>query len=232
MFGDTPIFSSPASGPTMIQRAVALSKGSPYFFTFGWGLFALGLLCNYLLAGRRTTLRWDMEVTATALVLVVAGLLLVLHALRPQLSDAVHFALAIVSVTIYGLIYAYTLGLLILSSSGDYGHCEDMIENASATAPLPPAAFDPMRKAVFCLEGNYGLFRTRYQILEVYGITDRATQDAILQQLDRVRHVENTEAIQVLFYEKENVRLWKNSKNGASGGERGPESLLRIALIQ
>ena len=78
---------------------------------------------------------------------------------------------------------------------------------------------------------NYGLFRTRYQILDIYGITDRATQDAILLKLTQVRHAEHTEVIQVLFFEKENVRLWKSDMNSASGGERGPGSPLRIAVV-
>lgn len=231
MFEEKPTFSSSPTHSTLIQQAVALSERSPFFLSVGFGLIALSVLCNSLLAGRSIRLWWDIGETACALLLLVTGLVLVTHAFWPQLTRAVLLALAIVLVTSYGLIYVFTLGLLFVSSRGDYGHCEQTIQSVTATTPIPPSAFNPAQKAVFCLEGNYGLFRTRYQILEVYGVADRTTQDAILVQLNRVRDIENTEAIQVLFYEKENVKFWKNDKNGASGGRREPESLLRIALV-
>lgn len=231
MFGETPNFATSATYPTLIERAVTLRKKSLFPLFFGCGLIALGVLCNYLLAGQSTRLSWDISVTACALVLVLTGLLLVLHALWPRLSNFGLFALASVFVLIYSLAYAFTLGLLFIGSSGDYGHCEQMIASVSATAPIPPSAFHPTQRAVFCNEGNYGLFRTRYQILQVYGVSERAKQDAILVKLKQVKYAENTEAMQVLFYERENVLFWRNDKNGASGGTRGPESLLRIAVV-
>jgi hypothetical protein len=231
MFYQPPDLSVSAAVLTSVQRAVAASKKRPLFLAFGLGLVTFGVLGNHLLAGRNTKLSWDIEVTAWAFVLVLAGFLLVLRVLQPQLKTASLFAFALALVTVYSLIYAWTIGLLLVSSRGDYGHCEELIRGVSTSAPIPPSAFDPTKRAVFCMVANYGLFRTRYQILDIYGITDRATQDAILLKLTQVRHAEHTEVIQVLFFEKENVRLWKSDMNSASGGARGPESPLRIAVV-
>jgi hypothetical protein len=229
MSGETPISTTSA---TLIQCAVARGKKSPFPLSFGCGLVVLGVLCNRVLAGQTTMLSWDIAVTGCALILVLTGLLLILHVLWSRLSNWGLFALAVVLVLVYSLVYAFTLGLLFIGSRGDYGHCREMIQSVAATAPIPASAFNPTEPAVFCLEGNYGLFRTRYQILQVYGVTGRAKQDAILVKLKQVRHIENTEAIQVLFYQRENVVFWRNDKNGASGGTRGPESLLRIAVVR
>jgi hypothetical protein len=162
---------------------------------------------------------------------VLAGLVLVVHAWWPPLSNLGLLALAAVLVSIYSLVYVFLLGLLFLGSQGDYGHCQEMIQTVVVTAPIPASAFRPTEPAIFCREGNYGLFGTRHQILEVYGTADRAKQDAILAKLDQAKPSENTEAIQVLFYEKENVLFWKKDRGGANGGTRGPESLIRIAVV-
>jgi hypothetical protein len=140
-------------------------------------------------------------------------------------------AIGIICATIYSLVYVFTLMLLFVASRGDYGHCDQMIQTAAASGRVPPSAFDPTRPAGFCMVANYGLFRTRYQILGVYGVTDRNAQDAILGGLKQLRHDENTEAIQVLFYEKENVKILRSVKNGTNGGTRGPEILLRTAVV-
>ena len=197
----------------------------------GCGFVASAVLCNYVLAGRSTSLLWDALVTGIALGLLLCGLILVVRALRPKLNNfgLVLFAIGVVSS--YGVVYAITIGLLVVSSESDYGHCEEMIQSIAATAPIPMSAFDPSHPAVFCKVGNYGLFRTRYQVLEVYGVSDRAKQDEILMRLKQTKHRLNTQAVQVLFYEKENVQFRKNDKNGSSEGIRGPESVLRIATV-
>ena len=231
MFGETPTFATSATYPTLMQRVITRCKNNPFLVFLGCGLIVLGLSCNYVLAGRTTRLGWDVAVTIFGLLLMVPGLLIVLHVIWPRLSTVGLLAVGILSATIYSLVYVFTLGLLFISSRGDYGHCEQMIQSVAATAPIPPSAFDPTQPAAFCREGNYGLFRTRYQILEIYAITERKTQDAILVSLKRVRRAENTESIQVLFYERENVQFWHNDKNGVSGGNRGPEVLLRTAVV-
>jgi hypothetical protein len=127
-------------------------------------------------------------------------------------------------------VYATNLALLMVSSRGDYGHCDQIKRAIVETVPIPPSAFNPAEPALACLVGNYGLFRTHYQTVLVYGVTGPAQQDAILLQLKRLRKAVNAEAIQVLFYEKENVRTWK-AASGASGGERGPETITRTAVV-
>ncbi len=231
MFGETPNFANSATYRTLIQRAATLSKKSLLSLFFGCGLIALGVLCNYLLAGQSTRLSWDISVTACGLMFVLAGLFLVLHTLWPRFSNSGLYASAVGFVLIYSLVYAFTIGLLLIGSRGDYGHCEAMIQSIAATAPIPPSAFSPTQPAVSCLEGNYGLFRTRYQILQIYGVSDPAKQDLIVVKLKQIKNAENTEAMQILFYESENVLFWRNDKNGASGRTRGTESLLRIAVV-
>src|ERR1700690_960906 len=231
MFGENPTFALSETYPASIRNVIVRCKNSPYTVSLACGLVVLGLLCNYVLSGRTTNLHEDIGVTGLALLLVLAGMLLGVRVLWPQMTPTALLAIGIICATIYCLVYVFTLGLLFVSSRGDYGHCEQMIHGVAATASIPPSAFDPAHPAAFCLEGNYGLFRTRYQILQIYGVAERKTQDAILVSLNRVRQAENTESIQVLFYERENVHLWHNDKNGASGGTRGPEILLRTAVV-
>ena len=130
---------------------------------------------------------------------MLAGLFLVLHTLWPRFSNSGLYASAVGFVLIYSLVYAFTIGLLLIGSRGDYGHCEAMIQSIAATAPIPPSAFSPTQPAVSCLEGNYGLFRTRYQILQIYGVSDPAKQDLIVVKLKQIKNAENTEAMQILL---------------------------------
>src|SRR5277367_3706836 len=117
MFDETPEFSISAAMLMSVQRAVAACKKRPVFLTFGLALVTFGVLCNHFLAGRSTRLTWDIVVTAWAFVLVLAGFLCLLRVLQPQFKIASLFALALALVTVYSLIYAWTVSLLFISSS-------------------------------------------------------------------------------------------------------------------
>jgi hypothetical protein len=76
------------------------------------------------------------------------------------------------------------------------------------------------------------MFLTRYDVLNIYGVTTSVAQTRVLGNLKNFRRASNTKPLTVEFYEKENWTSWHNEKSGASGGKRGPEKLIREVVIR
>ena len=74
------------------------------------------------------------------------------------------------------------------------------------------------------------MFFKRFDVVYIYGVTDMEAQNRILKQFAEYHHANRTRSIRVRFLEKENWTTW-NYPGGASGGSRGPEKVIRLAVI-
>jgi hypothetical protein len=118
---------------------------------------------------------------------------------------------------------------------GDKGWSDNgraLIEAAATGGAVPMSLVEVGRPAAFWDSGRFGVFLTRYDIVVIYGVVGRSEQEELTKRLLISRTLEKTpRPIRVYFYERENWTTWKNEATRASGGHRGPERLLRVAVL-
>ncbi len=143
----------------------------------------------------------------------------------------VFFPVSLLSVpltVVFGLFY---FGMQFIQSGADgIGQCDGLNQAAAATGVIPESVVFHSRPAVGCGNERYGMFLSFYNNMTVYGVTNPADQDRILQTLAEYSEQAHTLPIRLSFYEKEN---WTDhpGKNGGGWGERGPEKLIRVATL-
>jgi hypothetical protein len=131
---------------------------------------------------------------------------------------------------LYGLFY---VGIEFVDSGvGAFADCHGLRAAAASSGDIPESLSTPDNPAVSCQTGLFGMFLTRYDILNIYGVTTSVAQTRVLGNLQNFRRASNTKPLRVEFYEKENWTSWRNEKSGASGGKRGPEKLIREVVIR
>jgi hypothetical protein len=76
------------------------------------------------------------------------------------------------------------------------------------------------------------MFLRRSAVLLIYGVEDPTKQDQLLKAIAGYKRRQGAEPIRVEFYEQENWIPFAYDREGkVLGRKRGPERLLRIAVI-
>lgn len=132
-------------------------------------------------------------------------------------------------VAVYCLIYAPSRIFDFDQNPSD--QLEALTQAATTVAVIPQSVSVPKRVGVFGVSARYGMFFTRFDVVRVYGVTQKESQDRILQQFGEYHRTHRTRPLHVQFYERENWTTWEGS-NGVSGGARGPERMVRCAVIR
>ena len=127
--------------------------------------------------------------------------------------------------------YSFVHGFLA-TGTDETGECDGLKQAASASGSIPASAEYPQKPAIYCAGETYGMFFSHYEDLAIYGVTTDSGQARILHDLASYRRAAHTHSLHVGFYEKENWTSWRNPKNGAAGGERGAERLLRVVTLR
>jgi len=124
-----------------------------------------------------------------------------------------------------GLIIAYCYAFInaITTASEDSDQCKALESAVIANREIPMSISQPGRPAAFCELGVHFPFLRTYFTVFIYGVLDRAQQDAIVSSL-RSAPRPNGKRLLVQFFEKENWRTWSDPNSGRSGGNRGPET--------
>jgi hypothetical protein len=125
-----------------------------------------------------------------------------------------------------GLIIAYCYAFInaITTASENSYQCKALESAAITGHRIPMSVSQPNTPAAFCELGvHFPLLRTYFTVF-IYGVIDRAQQDAIVTSLCNAPRDPNAKKILVQFFEKENWRSWSDPKTGRSGGNRGPET--------
>jgi hypothetical protein len=131
-----------------------------------------------------------------------------------------------------GLIIAYCYAFInaITSASENSDQCKALEAAAIAGHHIPMSVSQPNTPAAFCELGvHFPLLRTYFTVF-IYGVLDRAQQDAIVTSLRNAPRP-NAKKILVQFFEKENWRPWSDPNSGRSGGNRGPETPIATQWI-
>jgi hypothetical protein len=205
-------------------------------------LVLAGLCVGTLLPSMRYSLWWDAVCSLGGVVGILYGFVLIVRACAPNVSLRL---LRIVSTVLLVSYLGWSLFLFLglgLEWSGDFGHCQDLVAAAVQTNVVPQSVSAPGEPAVFCQKAEYGILRSRYQVLEIYSVPMDA-QNIVLAALARARHRLNSEGVQVVFYQRENWRIGGPynadgtlaDKGGTiipGSATRGPEKIERVSVIR
>jgi hypothetical protein len=210
--------------------------------TVGVLLLAGGLAINYLLERRNIFAIWERSaypvswvdvfypplcvfLALTGIVLVVGGIMerttvrqLRRHTMRIAIPLTILYAL-------------FSFGMQFIATGADQiGECAGLNQAASSSNVIPDSKRRPGRPAVGCAVERRGIFLSIYNDVWVYGVTDMAAQQHVLDALAERSRQAHTHPVQVMFYQKENW-LVRYEKNGVTIGSGGPSKLIRVVNI-
>ena len=205
--------------------------------TVGALLLASGLVMNYLLERHNIFKVWenssypiswaDMLYPPLCVFLSLAGIaLFVAGVIRRSRIPA--FAIAVL-VTIFYTLFAFAMQF-IQTGADRLGECPGLAQAASSANVIPDSKVRPGHPAVACSVERRGLFLSYYNDMSVYGITDPAAQQSVLDRVAEHYRQAHTHPVQVVFFESENWSV-RQGRNGASLGSRSAEKLIRIVNI-
>jgi hypothetical protein len=212
----------------------------------GAALLAFGLLSNYVLEShsflkpglqspRMYMGGWPNQLLPiVSFYLSAAGLLLVIFGLRERISSRSSLLAGfLVGAVLTGVFALFDISEQIFATGSDtLSECSGIIQAASDSYPIPDSLSQPGHPAAFCAGEQYGMFMSHFNDVSIYGVTARTAQDRMLHDLSAYRGLSHVHPLHVGFYEKENWTGWRNEKNGASGGSRGPENLIRVTTVR
>ena len=92
------------------------------------------------------------------------------------------------------------------------------------------SVISPEQWPAFGVPGTRSLLETHQQ-LYVYYITRSEDQDELVALVSDYLRTHPHLTTDICFFEGENWITWSNPQNGARGGERGPEKLLRRVIL-
>jgi hypothetical protein len=161
----------------------------------------------------------------TGIALVVGGVMS--HAaIRRLLRQA--FVIVIPLTILYAL---FTFGIHFVMTGADrLGECPGLDQAAVSSNVIPESKILPGRPAVGCGVERRGIFLSYYNSIAVFGVTDAAAQQRVLDEVAEQVRQAHTHPVQVMFYESENWLVHK-LENGRTFGSRGPRKLIRVVDI-
>jgi hypothetical protein len=133
--------------------------------------------------------------------LLFSNLALVGHH-RMRTRSGRYFASLVIIVGLYCLIY--TLPRIVDLNQTSSGQIEGLTQAATQVAVIPQSISVPNHKSLFGASAMYGMFFTRFDVISIYGVNERESQDRILQQFEQYHRIHHTRPLHVEFYEREN----------------------------
>jgi hypothetical protein len=167
-------------------------------------LIATTFGANYVL-DRYVCGRW-MALLPVAAVIICAFIVLListvvsLHWHRSPISPRQQRATMGIVVAAYCLIYAQSR----VFDFGGNSQLEALTQAATNVAVIPQSVSVPERVGVFGYSAKFGMFFTRFDVVIVYGVTQKESEDRILQQFGAYHRAHRTRPLRVQFYDREN----------------------------
>jgi hypothetical protein len=109
------------------------------------------------------------------------------------------------------------------------GECPGLDQAATKSGVIPESQWRG-QAAVGCGVERRGMFLSYYNDMTVYGVTDTEAQQSVLDEVAKQQREAHTHAMQVSFFEKENVSTRKES-NGVIFQKAAPVKLIRVVNI-
>lgn len=125
----------------------------------------------------------------------------------------------------------FTFAMQFMQTGADrLGECPGLDQAASNSNVIPESKWRPGHPAVGCEVERRGIFLSYYNYLSVWGVTDAAAQQRVLDGIAEQLRQAHTHPVQVVFYEKENW-LVRQLENGRTLGSKGPQKIIRVVNI-
>jgi len=191
----------------------------------------VGLCVGTLLPPTHYNIWWNALCSLGGALAILFGFMVLVRAGVPNVPRGRVRVAVIALLAAYLGWYCWASLVLAVRKSGDLGHCQDFVDAAVQTRLVPQSVSAPGRPAVFCTVMEYGVLRSDFQVVEVYGVPmdqQRKVQTAITI----ARHRVHGPSVQVVFYEGENWQTWTSKDGSVSGGSRGPEKIQRIVVVR
>jgi hypothetical protein len=204
-------------------------------------LVLAGLCVGTLLPPMRYSLWWDAVCSLGGVFGILSGFVIIVRACAPKVPLGLLRIVSIVLLVSY-IGWCLFLFLALGLEWPDLGHCQDFINAANQTKVIPQSISSPGQPAVFCQEAEYGIFRSRYQVLQIYSVP-RDAQNVVLAAVRSALQRLKSQPVQVVFYQRENWRIGGPynadgtlaDKGGTiipGSATRGPEKIERVSVIR
>ena len=128
----------------------------------------------------------------------------------------------------------YVYAFLVATTTGDLElyECTNLAAAVRAKHSIPGSKSSPGNPAIGCHLEVQLPFLFRYDKVYVYGVVDKNSQDSIALTLQSFHRQYKSRKILIQFFNNENWRTWSNPDTGTHGGERGPETPIRLIWIK
>jgi hypothetical protein len=130
------------------------------------------------------------------------------------------------------VVYIYAFLVATTTSDLDLYECKNLAAAVLAGHAIPESKSSPGQPAVFCHLEVQIPFLIRYDKVYIYGVTAKTSQDSIADSLQGFRIRYHNRKILLQFFANENWQTWSNPDTGMHGGERGPETPIRLIWIK
>jgi hypothetical protein len=223
----------------------AITNGEPSNrnpIIIGLLLLASGLALNYLFERNGIFKVWENSAypvsaldgiyPSVCVLLSLTGIALVVGGTMSHAAIRGLLRQACVIVIPLTVLYAlFNIGVQFVSTGADrLGECPYLDQAAASSNAIPESKVAPGHPAVGCEVERRGIFLSHYNDIFVYGVTNTADQQLVLDRVEEQYRQAHTHPVQVRFYEKENWSVRK-LENGRTLGSRGPQKLIRIVNI-
>ena len=137
-------------------------------------------------------------------------------------------ALALPLVVLYTIVLG---GMQFVASGADrLGECPDLDHAAARSNVIPESQWWKGRPAVGCAVERRGVFLSSYNDLAVYGVTEKESQQRVVDEVSKQYRQAHTHPVQIRFFDRENVITDKRA-NGVVFQKAGPTNLIRVVNI-
>jgi hypothetical protein len=212
--------------------AVSSNPGKKVTVAIGLLLLATGLILNYLFERHNLFVSWgDLFYPTLCFFLFLTGVVLLIGGMiTGSIRRLFPYAFAIV-VPLTILFIGFYGGMQFIATGADrLGECPGLDQAAANSNLIPESKWRPGQPAVGCGVERRGMFLSYYNTVGVYGVTEAAAQQRVVDNMTEYYRRAHTHPVLVMFYEKENWTV-RVGKNGVSMGSRGPEKLIRVVNI-
>ncbi len=203
-----------ASGPSLnylFERNNVLAVWENSAYPVGWADLFYPPFCVFL--------------SLTGIVLVIGGAVR-----RTTVRRLLRYAFAIViPLTVLYTLFSFAMQS-IQTGADRLGECPGLDQAASSSKVIPEAKWRPGHPAVACGVERRGIFFSYYNDIWVYGVTDEAKQQRVLDEIAEHFRQAHTHPVQVMFYENGTWSV-RQGKGGATFGSGGHGKLIRIVNI-
>lgn len=134
-------------------------------------------------------------------------------------------------VVVFCFAYGYAFFISRMTSGQDVDECRVLAHLVESTQSIPVSISSPGLPALSCNADVSGFLFRRFDHVRVYGVIDAGKQDSIFQILQKARQQGKIKPVLLEFYDKENWKTWSHPATGTSGGDRGPETVIRKMRI-